>query len=66
MIKERLPRDLNYVPPTDEIIDSIQALEEDLATHKKLLGTAVKQMVDLRARVDKVQDDFDLIKKYTE
>ena len=66
MIKDRLPKDLNYVPPTNIIIDSIANLEEDMAVQKKLMGDLLKKLVKLRASVDKVQDDFDLIKKYTE
>ena len=66
MIKDKLPKDLNYVPPTDIIIDSIANLEEDMAIQKKLMGDLLKKLVKLRATVDKVQEDFDLIKKYTE
>ena len=66
MIRDRLPKDLNFVPPTNIIIDSIANLEEDMAVQKKLMGDLLKKLVKLRASVDKVQDDFDLIKKYTE
>ena len=64
MIKNKLPKDLNYVPPTNIIIDSIQAIEEDLGVHKKLMGELLKKLVKLRASVDKVQKDFDLLKGY--
>ena len=64
MIKDRLPKDLNYVPPTDIIIDSIANLEEDMAVQKKLMGDLLKKLVKLRASVDKVQKDFDLLKGY--
>ena len=64
MIKDRLPKDLNYVPPTNIIIDSIANLEEDMAVQKKLMGDLLKKLVKLRASVDKVQKDFDLLKGY--
>lgn len=64
MIKNKLPKDLNYVPPTNIIIDSIANLEEDMAVQKKLMGDLLKKLVKLRASVDKVQKDFDLLKGY--
>jgi len=64
MIKNKLPKDLNYVPPTNIIIDSIANLEEDMAVQKKLMGNLLKKLVKLRASVDKVQKDFDLLKGY--
>ena len=64
MIKDKLPKDLNFVPPTNIIIDSIANLEEDMAVQKKLMGDLLKKLVKLRASVDKVQKDFDLLKGY--
>lgn len=64
MIRDRLPKDLNYVPPTDIIIDCISVLELEAESHRKMLADVLKKLVDIRARVDKVQKDFDLLKGY--
>ena len=64
MIRDRLPKDLNYVPPTDTIIDCIAQLEDDLETYRKMVGDAIKGIVKLRAEVGKIQKDFDLLKGY--
>jgi len=66
MIKDRLPKDLNYVPPTDTIIDEIEELQEDMIAYKKYLAETVKSLAGFRQRQQKLQDDFDLIKKYVE
>ena len=66
MIRDRLPKDLNYVPPTDTIIEAIEELQDDMIAYKKYLAETVKSLAALRARINKLQDDFDLIKKYVE
>ena len=66
MIKDRLPKDLNYVPSTDTIIDEIEELQEDMIAYKKYLAETVKSLAGFRQRQQKLQDDFDLIKKYVE
>lgn len=62
MIKDRLPKDMNYVPPMDTIIDTIEDLQSDMIAYKKYLAETVKSLAALRARIDKLQDKFDSAK----
>jgi len=66
MIKDKLPSDMVYVTPTDVIIDEIEELQNDMIAYKKYLAETVKSLAGFRARQQKLQDDFDLIKKYVE
>jgi hypothetical protein len=64
MIKDKV-KDFNFVPPNNLIIDAIESLENQVTTFSRLLGETVKSIATLRGKVDKIQKDFDLIKKYT-
>jgi len=66
MIRDKFPKGLNFVPPTDAIIDAIEELETDMVAYKKYLAETAKSLTALWARVGKVQKNLDLIKKYVE
>ena len=66
MIKDKLPSDLIYVPPMDVIIESIEALEKMISSNTAMLSDLLRQTAGYVAKVDKIQKDFNLIKKYTE
>jgi len=64
MIRDKLPPDINFVPPLDTLVDCIATLELQAESHGKLLENVLRKLVDYRARVDKIQEDFDLLKGY--
>jgi hypothetical protein len=57
MIKDKLTGSV-FVPPMDT--------ETDALKNKRHIRDVLKGIVKLIAKVDKIQEDFDLIKKYTE
>ena len=66
MIKDKLPKNLNFVPPTDVIIEAIQDLERNIREQNTLIMEMDKVIATLRGKVERIQKDFDLIKKYVE
>ena len=64
MIRDKLPSGMVYVPPMDAIIDAIEDLQSDMVAYKKYLAETVKSLAGFRARQQKLQDDFDLLKGY--
>ena len=66
VLKDKLPQDLNFVPPTNMIIEAIEDLEKSIREQNTLIMEMDKAIATLRGRVDKVQKDFKLIKKYIE
>ena len=66
MIQNRLPKDMNFVPPMDVIVDSIERLEEDVELYKAFAVRLDKSLAKILAKLNDLQKDFDLIKKYCE
>ena len=66
MIRDKLPQDLNFVSPTDIIIDSIEELERQMSVANKMLAETLKKLASYRAKVDKLQEDINLVTKYVE
>jgi len=65
MIKDKV-RDFNFVPPMDTIVEIIEQLESTVENYREYISEMDKTIARLRGRVDKMQKDFDLIKKYVE
>jgi uncharacterized coiled-coil protein SlyX len=66
MIKDKLPQDLNFVPPTDVIIEAIEDLEGSIRKQNTWLMEMDKDIAKLKGQVEKLQKELKLIKKYTE
>ena len=64
MIQNRLPKDMNFVPPMDVIVDSIERLEEEVETYKTFVIKLDKSLATFMGKIDDFQKDLNLIKKY--
>jgi len=64
MIRDKLPDDIVFVPPMDTIIESIEALEKMISTNTAMLADVLRTTAGYVAKVDKLQEDVDLITKY--
>jgi len=53
MIREKLPKDLNFVPPTDVIIEAIEDLERAIRKQNTTIAEMEVKIAKLKRKIPK-------------